>query len=112
MDAWTAILSALAVASGFTAGVLASAAILHQVGATRFPPPRAQSWADRVDPDLLLPPPIEPVTPPARLAIGVDHGRGSDRCETTLLLIHRDGRVDVVVPRVAPPRVATPKGVA
>ena len=98
MDPWTAILAGAALASGLSAIVLSIAAVAHHlVGATReptAPPPGAQSWAERVDPDLLIPPPSEPL-----VLLVIERGR-----------VVRERRI---TGRVAPERAHTPpKGAA
>jgi hypothetical protein len=66
MTALDAIIDALWVCSGITTCVLGIAAAAHHlVGATRSgPPPESSQWAERVDPDRLLPPPLDRVAPP------------------------------------------------
>ena len=69
MDAIESILLAASIASGLGFGLLSIAGAAHVlVGAAREPaarPPCTQSpWAARVDPDHLLPPPLDRVAPP------------------------------------------------
>ena len=68
MDALESILLAISIASGLGFGLLGLVGAAHVlVGAAREPTASsgAQSpWAERVDPDHLLPPPLDRVAPP------------------------------------------------
>lgn len=93
MTALDAIIDALWVCSGLTTCVLGIAATAHHlVGATRSgSPPESSQWAERVDPDLLIP---EPLHRPGALLV-IDQGRVVRVVDTT--------------DRVAPPRECSPE---
>ena len=75
-DAFEAVMIALAVVLGLGHLALAAGAVGHYlVGAARRPA-TSLGWAERVDPDHLLPPPWAPprVAPPRERAPGVSRG--------------------------------------
>lgn len=104
MDAWTAILAGAALASGLGAVVLSIAAVAHHLGATPPPSRPPPCWAERVDPDLLIPPPSEPL-----VLLVIERGRVVRERRITY---QSQGRAVTVV-KTAPERTHTPpKGAA
>ncbi len=94
MDAFETIMLSLAIAMGLGSALMSIGAVAHHlVGAARAPwsPTHAQAdaWATRVDPDLLVPPPL--------------------RRPGVLLVVDQRGGVRVVTDRVAPPRERGPE---